>query len=76
MKVVEVQWRDTCSYSEMMSFDDAVAHDPMTVTQVGYLLQETEDVITLVSEMLEDDFVRGITVIPRGSILIISKLGG
>ena len=76
MQIVEIQWKDTTSCHEMMSFEDAVEHNPLTITQVGFLVLETNDVLILASEKVENGrFVRDITVIPRGNVTLISKLG-
>jgi hypothetical protein len=75
---VMIEWVDSCHWSPGQwvdgdIFDDGEATACMVVS-VGWLMQKTDDAITLCQSITEADDLSGLFVIPRACVLSITTL--
>ena len=70
MKLVYVQWMDSCGLNNGVwkSRDDAEEMEPLVIDSVGYVLKETEEHITIASHVCEHQ-VSGEMSIPKSAII-------
>ncbi|GAI05542.1 unnamed protein product [marine sediment metagenome] len=78
MKRVEILWQDALSLSEWRLLIGAGDLLPMTIQTLGYLLEETEKRIVIVSQVeateRDDRICADVHIIPRGGILSIKEI--
>lgn len=72
--LVKVHWRDAWFDPEQLGAGEW--KDEYRVTTVGFVVRDTEDVLSLAQEILPDeDGYRAVTHIPRPLVLQIETLG-
>jgi hypothetical protein len=73
--LVLVEWNDpsTCN-NGLQTLDEAFTHSTTRIEQAAFYLGEKDDKIYLAQDWIEGDFVRDITILPKGVIERIREL--
>lgn len=71
MKIAQITWSDSNRYQEQIEKD--YFFDLVTITSVGIVITEDEDVIVITQDIIGDD-VRGVLVIAKQNIENIKYL--
>ena len=79
MQRVEVEWIDACSNDAHFDVSVATSINPLARRNMGYLLADEKDKVTLCFGLIEDFHLQNVAVdntlvIPRGMILKIHRL--
>ena len=76
MKLVRVEWADATSFSnEWLDFEEIAKLHPDGYFSVGFLIEETEDVVVLAQSKAKVGYYN-IFKIPRGCVREITELHG
>ena len=76
---VEVEWIDACSNDAHFDVEVATSIKPLARRNMGYLLADGKDKVTLCFGLIEDYHLQNVAVddtlvIPRGMVLKIHRL--
>ena len=79
MERVEVEWLDACSNDAHFSVEAATEIKPLARRNMGYLLADTKDKVTICFGIIEDYHLQNIAVddtliIPRGMVTKVHRL--
>jgi len=76
---VEVEWQDAAHNERQVEWKRAGEEPLITIKILGYLVEETEEAVVVVSEIYkgyegEHQDCRGVHAIPRGNVKAIRRL--
>lgn len=74
LPLVEVEWRDACTFHPWQSLSDARKDMTLRCWTVGYLVRNSRDRVSLVQSRGEHDKVAEDWTIPRACIVRIRRL--
>ena len=76
MKIVKVDWLDSCNSNGILNKRDyAKYHKPIACSTVGHLFKKNKDFVLLAAEKFEDGDLRFTHTIPRKMVTKITVLG-
>ena len=66
MKIVVVEWTDTTGHSDWVCREDALRQDIVHMTSVGFLVQNTKDMVQIAQTVgVGDDTMSNTLLIPK-----------